>query len=60
MAKEDYERFLYKIDQLNKLVEFVNNSPEKYQLFISCNTHEDVVELAKQWGYEIGKRWGEG
>ena len=60
MAKEDYKRFLYKIDQLNKLVELVNNSPEKYQLIVSCNTHEDVVELAKQWGYEIGKRWGEG
>jgi hypothetical protein len=60
MAKEDYERFLYKIDQLNKLVELVNKSPEKYQLIVSCNTHEDVVELAKEWGYEIGKRWGEG
>ena len=59
MAKEDYERFLYKIDQLNKLVELVNKSPEKYQLIVGCNTHDDVVELAKQWGYEIGKRWGE-
>ena len=59
MAKKDYDDFLYKIDQLNKLVELVNNSPEKYQLMISCKTHEDVVELAKQWGYEIGKRWGE-
>ena len=59
MAKEDYERFLYKIDQLNQLVELIRNSPEKYQLIISCKTHDDVVELAKQWGYEIGKRWGE-
>ena len=59
MSKKDYERFLYKIDQLNKLVELVNKSPEKYQLIVSCNTHDDVVELAKQWGYEIGKRWGE-
>ncbi|WP_269610402.1 Nif11 family protein [Prochlorococcus marinus] len=59
MAKKDYENFLNKIDQLNQLVELINNSPEKYQLIISCKTHEDVVELAKQWGYEIGKRWGE-
>ena len=59
MAKEDYERFLYKIDQLNQFVELIRNSPEKYQLIISCKTHDDVVELAKQWGYEIGKRWGE-
>ena len=59
MAKEDYERFLFKIDQLNQFVELIKNSPEKYQLIISCKTHDDVVELAKQWGYEIGKRWGE-
>ena len=59
MAKEDYQRFLYKIDQLNQFVELIKNSPEKYQLIISCKTHDDVVELAKQWGYEIGKRWGE-
>ena len=59
MAKEDYERFLYKIDQLNQLVELINNSQEKYELIIKCKTHEEVVQLAKQWGYEIGKRWGE-
>ncbi len=59
MSKKDYERFLFKIDQLNQLVELINKSPEKYKLFISCNTHDDVVKLAKQWGYEIGKRWGE-
>ena len=60
MTKKDYERFLYKINELNKLVELVNMSPEKYQLIINCNTHDDVVKLAKQWGCEIGKRWGEG
>tara|TARA_B100000965_G_C19401429_1_gene673436 strand:+ start:206 stop:388 length:183 start_codon:yes stop_codon:yes gene_type:complete len=59
MTKKDYESFLYKIDQLNQLVELVKGSPEKYQLIISCTTHEDVVALAKKWGYEIGKRWGE-
>ncbi len=59
MAKKDYERFLHKIEQLNKLVELINDSPEKYELIISCRTHEDVVLLAKQWGFEIGKRWGE-
>ena len=59
MSKKDYERFLYKIDQLNQLVNLINKSPEKYQLIISCKTHEDVVELASSWGYEIGKRWGE-
>ena len=59
MTKRDYERFLYKIDQLNKLVALINDSPEKYKLFINCKSHQEVVELANQWGYEIGKRWGE-
>ena len=59
MSKKDYERFLFKLDQLNKLVELLNNSPEKYKLFINCKTHDEVVELAKQWGFKIGKRWGE-
>ena len=59
MTKNDYDKFLYKIEQLNKLVERINQSPEKYHQIIKCNTHQDVVALAKQWGYEIGKRWGE-
>ena len=59
MSKNDYARFLYKIDQLNQLVELINNSPEKYKLIINCKSHDDVVALAKHWGYEIGKRWGE-
>ena len=59
MTKKDFESFLNKIDQLNQLIELTNKSPEKYQSIIRCKTHEDVVELAKQWGYEIGKRWGE-
>tara|TARA_B100001029_G_C15049305_1_gene449516 strand:+ start:1713 stop:1892 length:180 start_codon:yes stop_codon:yes gene_type:complete len=59
MTKKNYERFIYKIDQLNKLVELINDSPEKYKLIIKCETHQEVVELANQWGFEIGKRWGE-
>ena len=59
MSIKDYERFLHKIDQLNKLVELVNNSPEKYELLISCKNHDEVVHLAEKWGYEISKRWGE-
>ena len=59
MSKKDYVKFLFKIDQLNQLVELINKSPEKYKLFVSCKTHDDVVELSKKWGFEIGKRWGE-
>tara|TARA_Y100001968_G_scaffold313128_1_gene336985 strand:- start:472 stop:654 length:183 start_codon:yes stop_codon:yes gene_type:complete len=59
MAKQDYVRFLFKVEQLNKLVESIKDSPEKYELFINCKTHKEVVELAKKWGFEIGKQWGE-
>ena len=59
MTQKDFNQFLLKIDQLNKLVELINGSPEKYQLFINCETHQQVVELAAKWGFEIGKRWGE-
>ena len=59
MSKKDYEKFLLKIEHLNKLVELINNSPEKYQLMISCTNHKEVVDLANQWGFDIGKRWGE-
>ena len=59
MSKKDYEKFLLKIEHLNKLVEFINNSPEKYKLMISCTNHKEVVDLANQWGFDIGKRWGE-
>ena len=59
MTKKDYKEFIYKVDQLNKLIKFINQSPEKFQKFVNCKTHQEVVELAKEWGYEIGKRWGE-
>ena len=59
MSVKDFERFLYKIEQLNKFAELINDSSEKYELVINCNTHEEVVALAREWGFEIGKRWGE-
>ena len=59
MSIKDYEKFVFKIQQLNKLVELINASPEKYQLITSCRTHKEVVDLANQWGFKIDKRWGE-
>ena len=59
MSKVDYQKFLLKIEHLNKLVEFVDASPDKYKLIISCSNHDEVVELAYKWGFDIGKRWGE-
>ena len=59
MSEKDYEQFLMKIDQLNQLVQLIKKSPEKYQQFVRCKNHKEIVEISKQWGYEIGKRWGE-
>ena len=59
MTKKNYELFLFKIDQLNQLVRLIKDSPEKYELIIECKTHNEVVQLAKKWGFEIGRRWGE-
>ena len=59
MTKRDYNNFINKVDQLNKLIEEVNSSTEKYQLLIDCKNHDEVVQLAREWGYQIGKRWGE-
>ena len=33
MSKKDYEKFLFKIDQLNQLVELINNISELASLF---------------------------
>ena len=46
MTKKDYDRFLYKIDQLNKLVGVINNSSEKYQLFIKCKNQRFNIILS--------------
>ena len=59
MSIKDYDLFLFKIDQLNKLIDFINLHPDKYALFVECKSHNEVVELANQWGFEIDKRWGE-
>ena len=56
MTNKNYLKFLNKI---NKIVELINDSPEKYQLIIRFETRDDVVKLANLWGFDIGKRLGE-
>ncbi len=59
MSQKDYDQFLNKINQLNQLVEFIKESPERYELIVKCKSHEDLVSLANRWGFDISKRWGE-
>ena len=59
MAEEDLKKFLHKVDQLQAMVRSLDHSPERRQELIACTNHDQVVALAKSWGYDIGRRWGE-
>ena len=59
MTKKDLEKFINKIDQLNKILLLIENSSEKKEELSKCSNHEEVIKLTRSWGFEIGKRWGE-
>ena len=59
MTQEDFDKFLNKVSQLQALVKSVEENKTRREQLKSCSTHYEVVELAKSWGFDIGKRWGE-
>ena len=59
MSISDLEKFLFKIDQLNLLVELIEKDIPKKEALINCSTHEEVIELTNSWGFQISTRWGE-
>jgi len=59
MSKQDLEKFIRKVDQLQKLVNSFQEFPIRKEELEACSSHEEVVNLAKSWGFDIGKRWGE-
>ena len=59
MSKKDLEQFLDKIKQLNEIQKLVKESNVKMKLLSDCDTHDEVIELTKSWGFNIEKRWGE-
>ena len=59
MTKKDLEKFIYKIEQLNKLLLLIEKSTKKKEELSKCSNHAEVIKLTKSWGFEIGKRWGE-
>ena len=58
MAEEDLRKFIQKVDQLNKMINSLEEFPDRRQQLADCSTHHQVVELAKPWGFVIGRRWG--
>ena len=59
MSENDLNKFLKKIDQLNLIVQLIEKNPTKKKLLSKCKSHEEVIKLTTDWGFEIGKRWGE-
>ena len=59
MTKKDLEKFINKIDQLNKILLLIEQSAKKKEELSKCSNHEEVIKLTKSWGFEIDKRWGE-
>lgn len=59
MAKKDLKQFLKKVRDLQSMVLSLEKYPHRRNLLEACNDHDQVVKLAKLWGYNIGRRWGE-
>ena len=59
MAEADLQRFLHKVQQLNALVTSLDQDPRRRAAFAACADHNQVVQLAQLWGYDIGRRWGD-
>ena len=59
MAEEQLQQFLAKVAQLNAFVAEVGQDPDLRDRLRDCSTHHQVVDLALERGFSIGKRWGE-
>ena len=59
MSKKDLQRFLNKVQQLQEMVISLEKFPGRRERLEACKDHDQVVNLARSWGYEIGQRWGE-
>ena len=59
MAEQDLLRFLDKVSQLQNLVASIDRDNDRRQQLARCSDHNQVVALARSWGFEIGRRWGE-
>ena len=59
VAEAQLQQFLEKVRQLNAFVALSEEDPALRQALTACDTHHQVVELARRSGFEIGRRWGE-
>ncbi len=59
MSEQELEKFIQKVANLNELVRSLDAFPQRRKRLAACDTHDQVIALAKSWGYEISRRWGE-
>ena len=59
VAETDLLRFIEKVSQLQALAAEIDSDPTRRSELASCTDHNQVVELTRAWGYDIGRRWGE-
>ncbi len=59
MAEVDLDKFIRKVESLNRLVSSLDEVPGRRDKLAACESHDQVVELAKSWGFDIGRRWGD-
>ena len=59
MAEAQLQQFLAKVSALNAFVALSEADPALRAELTACSNHHDVVNLARRFGFEIGRRWGE-
>lgn len=59
MSEQDLSRFLHKVNQLQQLVQSLEADARRRDAMAACTNHNEVVALARSWGFEIARRWGE-
>lgn len=59
MAEAQLQQFLAKISQLNAFVALSEAQPSLREALRNCSSHHEVVALAAQFGFDIGRRWGD-
>lgn len=59
MAEADLQLFLEKVRSLQAFVALSEEHAGLRAALAACASHGEVVELARAWGFEIGRRWGE-
>ena len=59
MSEKDLEKFIAKVKDLQEMIKSLDEIQGRKKALANCSNHDEVVELAKLWGYQIGQRWGE-